>query len=234
MIFYSVHFNRPDFISIQKKCIDRIGGRLVVIDNSNSGEGIKKECDKLGISYYRNYNGNAYLGNPSFSHGSALNFTRSIIDYSSDWCLIDHDFFPTQKIDFENFDIISIFQTRGDVKYLWPGFIAAKKHVNISDIDFFPVHGVGDTGVGTERIIKSNKYKIKGVHWKTIVQDIPKEVQVQKFPTLSIIDGIGIHYLNGSSWMSVEQDVVNQKNEDLIKIINSLSYENSSEPDSNK
>ena len=36
MKVYSVHFNRPDFIEIQKKCLDKIEGyKLVVINNQS-------------------------------------------------------------------------------------------------------------------------------------------------------------------------------------------------------
>ena len=234
MIFYSVHFNRPDFISIQKKCIDGIGGKLVVIDNSNFGDSIKKECNRLDVAYYSNPSRGNYAGNPSFSHGSALNFTRSLIDYSEDWCLIDHDFFPIKKIDFEDFDIVSIFQVRGEVTYLWPGFIAAKKHVVINEIDFFPVHGVGDTGVGTEVLVREKKYNIRGSRERTVVQNIPDGVYLQKFPTLNLIDDVGVHYLNGSSWMAVDREVIEKKNEDLIKMINDLIYENNTESNSDK
>lgn len=233
MIFYSVHFNRPDFISIQKKCIERIGGRLVVIDNSYSGDLIRKECDELGVSCYDNPERGVSFGSPSFSHGSALNYAKGVIDYSSDWCLIDHDFFPLKKIDFGDFDIISIFQIRDEVKYLWPGFIAAKKHVNIDNINFFP-SGIGDTGVGTEILVREKMYNIKGLHERTTVQDIPEGVQIQRFPTLNIVDDIGIHYLNGSSWMGVEPEVFKKKNEDLIKIINEFSYEDNTKSNSDE
>jgi hypothetical protein len=218
---------------MQNQCIERIGGKLVVIDNSYHGNFIKDECNKLGVIYRESTARGISFGSPSSSHGAALNYAKEIIDYSSDWCLIDHDFFPTHKIDFEGFDIISIPQIREGVTYLWPGFIAARDYVNLRSIDFMPVHGVGDTGANTRIFFEEGKYKIKGVFERTIVEDIPKGVYLQMFPTLSIIDGIGIHYLNGSSWMSVETEVMIKKNNDLIEIINKLSNEDNFKSDSN-
>ena len=163
MIFYSIHFNRPDFIEIQKRCVERIGGKLVVIDNSYSGDLIRKECNRLGIACYDSHSRGVSFGSPSSSHGEALNYAKNVIDYSSDWCLIDHDFFPTHKIEFGEFDIISIPQIRENVTYLWPGFTAARHYVNIKGIDFMPVHGVGDTGANTRVFFESGEYKIKEV-----------------------------------------------------------------------
>lgn len=213
MIFYSVHFNRPDFIEIQKKCIDKIEGKLVIVDNGNDPK-IATECKRLGVDYYK-YEGERTT-DPSRSHGLALNFTRGIIDYSDDWCLIDHDLFLIKKIDFEEFDIISIPQIRGNVTYLWPGFTAAKKEVRIDNIDFLPNHK-GDTGSNTDELL------LNGNRLKCISENYMGDPVTGYYQNSLVIVEIGdlaIHYMNGSEWMSTDRSIAADKNKKLLGILN--------------
>jgi hypothetical protein len=157
MIFYSVHFNRPDFIEIQKKCIDEIGGTLVVIKNSDDSR-IQDECKRLEISCHTSH----FIpdDDTSFSHGRALNFLSKIIDYSQDWCILDHDFFPLKKIEFEDFEILGLIHGDHNVgNYLWPGFMAGKKEIKLDGINFLPSPG-RDTGAGTSELLNRG-YRIK-------------------------------------------------------------------------
>lgn len=213
MIFYSIHFNRPDFIEIQKKCVERLGGSLVVINN-HSNKQISDTCENLGVKFF-DYDPGINEG-PSNSHGRALNYTRSIIDYSDDWCIMDHDFFPLKKILFGEFDIIGLLQIRDDVKYLWPGFIAGSKEVNINGIDFSPGGG-GDTGAGTAYLVKN--YKVKFLNKSYLGETTTPNIQTS--PILSDFDGFGIHYLNGSNWMHTSGDVSDNKKSKLLEIIGS-------------
>lgn len=219
MIFYSIHFNRPDFIKIQNECIKSIGGKLVVINNNRVNKKIKEICSETGIKYYETNLDNSGYNNPSISHGIALNYTRDIIDYSEDWCLLDHDFFPTKEIDFIGYNIISVPQIRNEVTYLWPGYMAGKKSISLSNIDFLPVYELGDTGVNTMKIVDENKEFIKYISMDPIVKDIPKGQTLQTFPTLMKAEDYGIHYLNGSSWMSASTQVMDKKNKDLLEIL---------------
>ncbi len=221
MKFYSVHFNRPDFIAIQKYCVESIGGILVVIDNNPTDSSIKSECTKLGVAYFGvpDRLGAEYA--LSRSHGRALNYTREIIDYSDDWCILDHDFFPIKKIEFEDYDILTIEEIRESVTYCWPGYIAGKSKISLAGIDFMPdVNGAGDTGFGTYKLIECNLYKMKYVSQKPI-DDIPVGHQIQTSPTVMEVGGYGIHYLNGSSWMNTPPGVIDKKNEYIINILKS-------------
>lgn len=213
MIFYSVHFNRPDFIKIQKKCIDKIGGKLVIIDNGTDPK-IEEECKKLNINYHK-YEGEKTT-DPSRSHGLALNFARKLIDYSDDWCLIDHDLFPLKEIDFGDFDIISIPQIRQAVTYLWPGFTAAKKKIRIDNIDFLPNHK-GDTGCNTDELLL-NGNKLKAIK-ETYMGD-PVTGYYQNSLVIVEIGDLAIHYMNGSEWMPTDKNISTDKNKKLLDILN--------------
>ena len=214
MIFYSIHFNRPDFIEIQKKCVERLGGFLVVINN-HSNKQISDNCENLGVKFFDYDPGINEC--PSNSHGHALNYTRSIIDYSDDWCIMDHDFFPLRKISFDDFDIIGLPQFgRGGIKYLWPGFIAGNKKTSIKDINFSPEVG-SDTGVGTAYLVEN--YKVKFLNQSLLGETTTPNIQTS--PIISDFDGFGIHYVNGSNWMHTSGDVSNDKKNKLLEIIGS-------------
>ncbi len=214
MIFYSVHFNRPDFIPIQKECVEELsGGKLVVINNGPS-PGISEACQKHVVKYYDNYNDPSI--NSSRSHALALNYLRGIIDYSDDWCILDHDLFPLKKIEFTDFDILTPLQSRPPYgTYLWPGFMAGKKEISLNDIDFSPAPGM-DTGAGTSELIKRG-YKIRSVREEYLGQE--KTGYKQNSPIIVKMEDYGIHYLNGSSWMHTEGSVIEEKNKALLDYI---------------
>jgi hypothetical protein len=217
MIFYSVHFNRPDFIEIQKKCIDSIEGKLVIIKNS-SDDRISEKCKEFGIKMYELENNDS----PSVSHGKALNFISGIIDYQEDWCIIDHDFFPLRKIDFSGYEILGLLQEReGENSYLWPGFMAGKNYININSIDFLPTLNK-DTGSGTSSLV-SGPYKIKKLSEEYIGINLDCKFPLQTQKVLVKFEDFGIHYLNGSGWMETDQKVENEKNKLLLDTIKSIS-----------
>jgi hypothetical protein len=217
MIFYSVHFNRPDFVEIQKKCIDKIGGTLVVIKNSSDSR-IEEKCKEMGISCYNSPTSDFSNSNPSVSHGNALNFITRIIDYSDDWCILDHDFFPVKAIEFEDFEILG--SIHGGVlkenNYFWPGFLAGKKEVSLNGINFLPTHGK-DTGAGTQELLNRN-YRIKIVPEDYSAFD-PGKGFLQTQPVIIKFGDFGIHYMNGSEWMRVEESVKLEKKQKLIETL---------------
>lgn len=214
MIYYSVHFNRPDFISAQKQFID---GELVIINNHCNPE-IEQECRELGIRYYN-------LENPysrSYSHAYALNYLKTLIDYSDDYCIIDHDLFPYRKIEFNEYDIISVKATNNpEIPYLWPGFLAGRKSVRLDDINFEPnLIPNGDTGCDTHRLVEQLGIKIHYCIEKYIGDRINEYVQTS--PIVSQFDDYCIHYLNGSNWLETDYAVLDKKNNLLIDLLNSI------------
>lgn len=215
MKYYSVHYNRPDFIKIQKQFID---GELIVINNHCSYE-IEETCKELNIKYFN-------LKNPyslSMSHGYALNFLKTIIDYSDDYCIIDHDLFPYKPINFEKYDIIGCKSNNNpNIPYLWPGFLAIKKEIKLDNINFYPglIHN-GDTGCDTHNLIK--KIGIEKIHFcKEEYLGIKTNEYFQTSPILSKFDDYCIHYLNGSNWMKTNTNVINEKNCFLLTLLKKL------------
>jgi hypothetical protein len=218
MKYYSVHFNRPDFIEIQKKFLV---GDLIVINNHSNND-IQRTCEKLGLTFYN-------IENPysnSYSHAHGLNFLKTIIDYSDDYCIIDHDLFPYKKIIFnENYDIITVkCMNNPNIPYLWPGFLAIKRHINIDDINFMPgLIENGDTGCDTNKLIKLLEKRIYFCKEKYIGEKM--DIYIQKSPIVSQFDDYCIHYLNGSNWMKTNNEIINKKNLLLINLLKTLSIE---------
>jgi len=218
MIFYSVHFNRPDFIPIQKECVENFAdGKLVILNNGpkrSISEACKKNsviCHNIKVPYFKKI----FL-NPSKSHAYALNKLEGIIDYSDDWCIIDHDLFPLKKIEFINFDILSIIQSRPlRDNYLWPGFIAGEKSISLKEIDFSPSPGM-DTGAGTSELLKKG-YKIKSLREDYIVNE--NKNNLQQSSILVNLEDYAIHYLNGSNWMTTDENIIEKKNEMLLNFL---------------
>lgn len=215
MIYYSVHYNRPDFISIQNKFLN---APLVVINNSNN-ESITKECDKLNIKCF-NIENNA--SNPSESHAFGLNFLKTIIDYNEDYCIIDHDLFPYKEIVF-NDDIKIIghkIESNPKFPYLWAGLIACKKEINLNCINFMPsLIPSGDTACDTHKLVKQYKNQIHFCKETRIGEKINNFYQTS--PIISQFDDFCFHYLNGSEWMKCEKSIKSQKNDLLIKLLTS-------------
>lgn len=200
MKFYSVHFNQPLFLKLQK---DVLPGELIVINNGNN-EKIHNECIVQNIKVF---NINNVSTDPSVSHGNALNYLKTIIDYTDDYCILDHDFFVYKELDFKGNDIMSVkHQQHGYYWQLWPGFIACKKHVDISDINFLP-NQYGDTGADTRRLI--DKYKVYSYTRSNLGSKTTDYFQTSVF--LEIIEDFGIHFLNGSRWMNLQDEVYYEK-----------------------
>jgi len=218
MIFYSVHFNRPDFIEIQKKCIDFIGGKLVIIKNSLDSR-ISDKCQRLGIKVYEPEIAGSQ--SPSVSHGKALNFLTTIIDHEKDWCIINHDFFPVKKIDFIDYEILGLLQEREGVNsYLWPGFMAGKNYIRLDKINFLPSDNK-DTGAGTSSLLLSS-YKIKTVSEEYLGLDNKDTSPLQTQKVIIKFGDFGLHYLNGSGWMKTEEKIEQEKNKFLLDTIESM------------
>ena len=152
MIYFSTHFNRPDLVEIQKKCIDRIGGELFIAINGGSRE-IINECRRLGIAHKAMKN----VDNPSVAHASTLNWgLRSGIMREGGF-LIDHDCFPVDVPEFKEFVGVPI---QGHRKMLLPsylGFTAEMSEV-MRGMDMMPAVG-HDTSWRTHRLL--DQYDVK-------------------------------------------------------------------------
>ena len=219
MKVYSVHFNRPDFIEIQKKCLDKIEGYELVVINNQANPAIESKCNELGVKFY-NHTHASGMGS-SMSHGSALNFLREIIDQNDDWCITDHDVFICKSIDLSDVDLISIQQIKDGKSYLWPGFIVGRKGIPVSHIDFSP-NSVFDTGGGTHVLVDAG-YRVKWVQEEYLGE--PTTGFLQNSKVIIKISDLAVHYLNGSCWMPTSQNTIEEKNQFLFDIIKSMGME---------
>ena len=219
--YYSIHFNRPDFVKIQFELSKLIGYELVIVNNGGNKE-IKNICDILNIEYIETVNDSSK--GPSYSHGNSINQLVKKINFHENWGIIDHDMFITKKIDINNFEIISWEQKNVKNKpYLWPGFLICKSGVNLSNINFLPGIDIpGDTGSGTNKIL--NNYKIKWVDTSITWEELSKgEYQKKDIIVDFLIDGqiVGYHYLNGSNWINnVDNTLKNNKISKILENIN--------------
>jgi hypothetical protein len=219
MKVYSVHFNRPDFIEIQKKCIDKIEGYKLVVINNQSNPEIESKCKELGVEFYNHTPPEG--ADPSGSHGSALNFLKGIIDQSEDWCITDHDVFICKSLDLSDLDFISIQQINNGKSYLWPGFIVGRKGISVSHINFSP-HSGFDTGGGTHVLVEEG-YSIKWVQEEYLGE--PTTGFLQNSKVIIKISDIAVHYLNGSCWMPTSENIISDKNRFLFETIRSMGME---------
>jgi hypothetical protein len=126
-----------------------------VIDNSSRPEmraSIEALCARTGTAYV-GLPANPFLGQPSLSHGAALNWTyrnyllRRKARY---WGSIDHDLFPVRRTSpvarLQACGLYGAPLRRGDTWYLWPGFcFFAAALTDGAAIDFMPGEGY-DTG----------------------------------------------------------------------------------------
>lgn len=233
MKYYSVHFNRPDFVHIQNTLLKENGDELIVINNGPNPT-IKKVCDDLNIQCFDVQNSNIdstgkFDPNGAVSHGNALNFAaRNVINFDEDWGLIDHDMFLTKHIDFNDYDcdIISfISDNRPEYLYFWPGYLLCKGGINMSDIDFRPGEdipgGLGDTGCATYKLYPNYKVipvkqKGVGVHDANWLQD--SNILFHYYVNDEMV---GIHYLNGSNWTGRNPS---SKNSLLIEELKKMGY----------
>jgi len=130
---------------------------------------------------------------------------------------LDHDFFPLKKIEFEDFEILGLVQ--GDSRngnYLWPGFMAGEKSVSLKGINFLP-SGTRDTGAGTSELLNRG-YRIKEVLEEYLGFD-PEKGYIQTQPSVVKFGDFGIHYLNGSEWMGIKDEVRKAKEKFLLETI---------------
>ena len=132
-ILVTVAFNNPKVIEYQIKLIKKyIKGDFIhiICDNSNridSAQGIRNVCIQNEVTYIR-VNSDIKPHGYSDSHGVALNWIWENIlsKKEKDFALLDHDIFPIQEQNIEDyFDIENFWgsiRNKNGRWYLWPGF----------------------------------------------------------------------------------------------------------------
>jgi hypothetical protein len=94
--------------------------------------------------------------------------------------------------------------------------MAGKKEIKLDGINFLPSPG-RDTGAGTSELLNRG-YRIKEVPEKYLGFN-PEMGHIQTQPSIVKFGDFGIHYLNGSEWMGIQEDVRISKKKFLLETI---------------
>jgi hypothetical protein len=213
MKIYSIHYNKPEYIYLQKKQLDKyikFTFEFIIIDNSvdfNIRQQISSISEELNLRRIFCNNNDLYMG--SLSH---LNSFKYLLDDIIDGDLVmimDHDVFINDHLSedyYKDFDIVYLPQfsnstpgvkyTTGSIEYPWPGLVILNGVKNKNQMSFTP--GIWnneqcDTGGGMFKYILDNNLDIKHI----------SEIYIHNNDILmSSLDGIFIHLISGSGWNS--------------------------------
>jgi len=201
MKIYSIHYNKPEYIKMQKDSFDRhikFSYEFIIVNNAtdiNIKNEITNFTKELGL---REINCN----NPVDSEGSIshLNSFQYILDdvVEGDVIMImDHDVFLINDFNidyYSEYDMVFLPQIRENIEYPWPGLIIFNKLKNKNDISFNcgQIEGVGcDTGGDLYYYIKNNNPIIKRINEHHFNDDKTR---------MANLDDLFIHLISGSNW----------------------------------
>ncbi len=198
---YSIHYNKPEYISLQKKSIDdcvKIPYEFIVLDNSidpSIKSRIVETTSSLNIGYVDCCN--TITSMDSLSHQNALRKFVSIINDGDTVMLIDHDLFFTGVFDeryYDGYDMAYINQTRGVVNYPSTTIVIFNNIRNKNDISFNSGKILDencDTGGFMYYYITNNNLKIRNIG-ESYLQDGKL--------LIANLDDTFVHLISGSDW----------------------------------
>lgn len=201
MKIYSIHYNKPEYISLQKKSIDdnvKMPYEFIILDNSidpSIKRRIVEIVSDLNIGYVDC--SNSIVSMDSLSHQNALRKFVSIINEGDTVMLIDHDLFFTGDFDeryYDGYDMAYINQTRGVVNYPSTTIVIFNNIRNKNDISFNSGQILGencDTGGFMYHYITNNNLIIRNMH-ESYLQDGKL--------LIANIDDKFVHLISGSDW----------------------------------
>lgn len=212
MKIYSIHYNKPEYIAIQKKLLDKYFNfdfDFIVVNNAidqSIKENIKLESKKIGVRTIDCHNNIKSMD--SISHQNSFNYIISDLKESDDFLILDHDVFVIETIDksyFMDYDMVYLPQPRNEIEYPWPGFIYFNRSINKEEISFTSgvINGNAcDTGAGLYYYITKNKdLKIKKI--------TENHINIEN-NMISNLDDRFIHLVGGSGWnrnVNLEQKI---------------------------
>lgn len=229
LIIITIAFNNIEIIKLQHSYLKQNLKEkfdYIIVDNSNLENisfQIFEYCMENNISYIK-LPLNPFSGNPSKSHGIALNWAyEHIIKIFKPvfFGFIDHDILPFKETSITPFikdGIFGLIQERNEKWYLWPGFCFYEYNfISKIKLNFMPTIGL-DTGGSNyyslyKNINKNNIYKIKQIYF-----DLEKKETVDKFNNIGeIVEIIGnwVHIMRTSNWNNQNYN----KNYNLNKIL---------------
>ena len=237
---YSIQYNVPEFIKLQKDSFDKFIGEnkyiYTAIDNSVDNfisTQISKTCEDLGINVIKTFNHTAGLSGHSHLVG-LRSFLEILKGHTSEdiVILLDHDIFlisDLEKIkdDIDNTSILTIAQSRSYVYYLWPGLcifnlkrcpnieelsLEGTKHINGAQIGIGPDNIITDTG--GESYYYLEKYK-DIVNYKDLYPMLLNNTSFDESCFSSNPNLLFFHFHDGSNWSGYSRDFWNLKLESI-------------------
>ena len=130
MKIYSIHYNKPEYIELQKKSFDKwvkFDYEFIVVNNAidiSLINLISTTSQDLGLRTI-NCNNNI-LGMSSISHQNSFKYIIDDIEDGDDVMIVDHDLFVMNEVDesyYNKHDMVILPQLRGNIEYPWPGLI---------------------------------------------------------------------------------------------------------------
>lgn len=241
---YAVHYNRPDFIALQKKCLDRwflLPFEYIVINNGREPEMRSKityHAEQLKVPVIYTYSETDF-GKAGKHHADALNqaWKNHVTKYNDLALILDGDVFLL-----DNFTIVDILnkkkpifgvpQHRGIFNYVSPTLVGFDlKNVMLSeDIDWEGKEIVPkvnlDTGGGLHPwchagLVKplSNTWHIKAAN--NNLHTLPDAVMAtyQEGFDVELYGDKWLHYCRSSGWDWPNNDYVSKKSEWLQNFV---------------
>lgn len=213
-------FNRPELLERQVKCLHKhLKGEyeISVIHDSRNDEFVEefgKNCSALNLPFYHH---NSVVGKtPSQYHSESIQWSYENLikpKFQEDVImLLDHDMFLIKEVDIVEYlgeyDIAGCEQSRGNIKYIWPGLCLFKaKSILPINFNFHPCNFFGqdlDTGGGTFQILRTEEIKFKdtGVLYPSAYDDIDLTENSAHlgYPFELHMDRIFLHFRNACSW----------------------------------
>jgi len=237
---YSIQYNKPAFIELQKKSFDKFIKEytFTVIDNSIDeliSSEIQKTCKLNNLNFIETKNkfDSRTNGLHGLSHeigvNTFLNELKNTHNADDIVMVLDHDIFLISdflKITdiINDSSILTIKQSREHIFYVWPGLTIfnLKNCVNINEISLNGaqlVNGVWepiDNGIFTDvgghsfHYLKKYKDEIKFVELR--------EFFVENFDDINE-NHIFYHFHAGSQWSGYSNEIWNNKFEQIKKLI---------------
>lgn len=240
--FYTIAFNRPDFLPLQKRALAHFiteDHRLIVINNGKGSfiGSVNAECGRAGLECVSVYNPRHDLGGES--HIRAMDFAletfiRKDIDIS---VIIDHDIFPFEVTDLRRWlapnEVAGLAQGKGHVKYLFPGLVILDT-LEMPDKEAFSLHGgmVDDVqcDVGAQSCVYLRNHPQVKVRWMGTTGAIRKKDNnylpdgfdgYEDDFEMEIIGERWLHHREGSNWNNKSPELCERKMRFIERFLNS-------------
>lgn len=203
MKIYSIHYNKPEYIELQKKSFDKwikFKYDFIIVNNAidiNIINSISTITESLGLRMI--YCNNDISSMSSISHQNAFQYIIDDVTDGDNIMILDHDLFVISELNenyYKGFDMVILPQLRDSIEYPWPGMIIFNNIKKKNDISFASglIEGVScDTGGNIYYYIKNNNLNVRKINESYF--DNGRML-------MSNLDNIFLHLISGSGWNS--------------------------------